>query len=187
MPLVKQAVWRTSESEKPAPRQSVRYFSSLFLCSGRLFFWWILMLWPYAEVYTTDLSVQTYPVSLPFLPHPPPTLRSTVTNRLLWDPSSAPTILVGLKHPPTPDQDSYLDTFYSHRPHTAPLCALNLPPPPLFPSLFGWSFVCWTGLPHLLYRLLISYSLWKSLHLLLPQINRKICYNNLKSWGSYQN
>lgn len=150
MPLVKKAVWRTSESEKPAPRRSVRYFSSLFFfCSGRLF-WWILMLWPYAEGYTTDLSVQTYPVCLPFLPHPPPpTLCSTVTNRLLWDPSSAPTILVGLKHPPTPDQDSYLDTFYSHRPHTAPLCALNLPPPHRFPRCLAEALCA--GLDYLIY------------------------------------
>lgn len=103
------------------------------------FLWWVLMLWPYAGGCWEDNRPQCAdgprlpPLSPPF---PSNSLPYRATNPPLWDPSTAPTTRAGLKHPPPiPARD----TFRSHPPHTAPLCALNPPPHPknLFLLLSG--------------------------------------------------
>lgn len=120
---------------KPAPRQSASYFSACFFQWKYYFFLrWDLMLWPYAGSCREDNRPQC--ADRPRLPppsHPFPSnsLPYRATNRPLWEPSTAPTTRAVLKHPPT--SIPARDTFRSNPPHTAPLCALNLPPKTGFP------------------------------------------------------
>lgn len=148
------------ESEKPAPRQTERYFSSLFFQWKSIFFSLVspnaLAICLEAAERTTDLSVQTDPVCLPSLPLLPPTLSPIgpqtglcESHQLHQRPG------LGSTNPPSPSPTSIpaQDTFCSHPPHTAPLCALNPPPPQKKPV----SFTVWlklgsrtrTGLTHL--------------------------------------
>lgn len=125
------------QSEKPAPRQSARYFSSLLFQWKSIFFLLqrVLMLWPYAGGCREDNRPQCADrPRLPPLSPPSPanSLPYRATNQPLSEPSTAPTTRAGLKHPP-PTSIPTRDTFRSHPPHTAPLCALNPPPKTCFP------------------------------------------------------
>lgn len=96
--------WRTLESEKTAPRQSVRYFSSTFFFSGSLFFFLsrVLMLRPYAGSFWAHNRAQCADrPRLPALPIPTSSLCWRATNWALWELPTAPASLVRLKHPPT--------------------------------------------------------------------------------------
>lgn len=152
------------QSEKPAPRQSARYFSSLLFQWKSIFFLLqrVLMLWPYAGGCREDNRPQCADrPRLPPLSPPSPanSLPYRATNQPLSEPSTAPTTRAGLKHPPP-----HLHSHPRHLPltstsHCPSLCSQPTPQN-LFPSLSGWSLMCRTGLPHLLYHLLISYSQW---------------------------
>lgn len=124
-------VWRTLESEKPAPRQSVRYFSSQFFfffqCKSIFFLQWFLMLWPYAGGSWADNRPQCADrPSLPTLypPFPSNSLPYRATNQPLWEPSTAPTTRSGLDPPPTSSPRHLPLTSTSHCPS---LCSQSTP------------------------------------------------------------
>lgn len=152
--------WRTLSLKNLLPDRVRGTFPACFF-SGSLFFFlrWVLMLWPYAGGCREDNRPQCAdrprlpPLSPPF---PSNSLPYRATNWPLWESSTAPTTRAGLN--PPPKSIPAWDTFCSHPPHTAPLCALDLPPKNLFPSVSGWGWVCRAGLPHQLYLLLISFS-----------------------------
>lgn len=119
-------VWRTFESEKPAPRQSVRYFSSLFF-----FLQQVLMLWPYAGGCRADNRPQCADrPRLPTLtpPFPSNSLPYRATNWPLWEPSTAPSTRTGLE--PLRPQPPFLPKTPSAHIHlTLPLSVLTTYPP----------------------------------------------------------
>lgn len=181
--------WRTLESEKPAHRQSARYFSSQFFFSVEVYFFSsvssnaLAICWRLPSGQQTSVCRQT-PSAYPLSPLSPSTLSPIGPQTGLCE-SHQLHQRPGLgsnPHPPTsiPAQD----TFRSHPPHTAPLCPLNLPPKNLLPSLSGWSLVCRPGLPHILYHLLISHGQWKkypdSLVLYLPLVKVVIWKKSLQ-------
>lgn len=122
--------------------------------SGSLFFFLfcVLMLWPYAGGCWEDNRPQCAdrpclpPLSPPF---PSISLPYRATNQPLWEPSTALTARAGLKHPP--NSIPARDTFRSHPPHTARLCALTLPPKPV-------SFAVWLKLGFAELHCLIHYT-----------------------------
>lgn len=127
------------QSERPASRQSARYFSSRFFQWKSIFFLrWVLMLWPYAGGCWEDNRPQCADrTRLPPLapPFPPTPLPSRATNRPLWEPSTAPTSRAALKHPP-PHLHSHLKHLpLSSTSHCPSLCSQ--------PNLAKPSFAVW--------------------------------------------
>lgn len=131
-----------------------------FLCKSFFFFfflWWLLMLRPYAGSFWAHNRAQCAdrpPAACPPQSHQLPLLKGHKLGSV-----RAADCTGELGSTQTPTHCSAQDTFRSHPPHTALLCAPKLPHQPKgrkFCSPTVWSLMSWMWLPHLLYHLPIN-------------------------------